>query len=459
MLKNINILIITILLFSTLTFAQTKHILSLETETKQLPFGFEKQVLKIKPIIGLALSGGGARGMSQIGVLKAFEENDIPVDVIVGTSMGSIIGGFYSAGYSVNDLDSIAGNTDWNDLLYFTNEVSRRELFIDQKATIDRSIFNLRLDGFKPIIPTSFNQGIKLSNYLTLLTFAAPVRAANSFDELLIKYRAVCANLITGERVILDRGPLGRAMRASSSVSFFLSPVEWDGLTLVDGGLVANIPVDATYESGADIVIAVNTTSDLHKDKDLEMPWLMADQTVSIPMKQLNLKQLEAADIIIEPELEGRSPTDFVNIDSLIMIGYESARKKTGEIKALINSIIEEKLSQNIFYLKNVIYDDNLSTIEIPYLNKYVQKDSVSSTEILKDIYELYESGDFENISAEATTNNDASSIRFIYELRPIIKTVELNGITSVNDSLCRQYLGELVGKAYSSENLVGTII
>ena len=459
MLKNINILIITILLFSTLTFAQTKHILSLETETKQLPFGFEKQVLKIKPIIGLALSGGGARGMSQIGVLKAFEENDIPVDVIVGTSMGSIIGGFYSAGYSVNDLDSIAGNTDWNDLLYFTNEVSRRELFIDQKATIDRSIFNLRLDGFKPIIPTSFNQGIKLSNYLTLLTFAAPVRAANSFDELLIKYRAVCANLITGERVILDRGPLGRAMRASSSVSFFLSPVEWDGLTLVDGGLVANIPVDATYESGADIVIAVNTTSDLHKDKDLEMPWLMADQTVSIPMKQLNLKQLEAADIIIEPELEGRSPTDFVNIDSLIMIGYESARKKTGEIKALINSIIEEKLSQNIFYLKNVIYDDNLSTIEIPYLNKYVQKDSVSSTEILKDIYELYESGDFENISAEATTNNDASSIRFIYELRPIIKTVELNGITSVNDSLCRQYLGELVGKAYSSENLVRTII
>jgi len=94
MLKNINILIITILLFSTLTFAQTKHILSLETETKQLPFGFEKQVIKIKPIIGLALSGGGARGMSQIGVLKAFEENDIPVDVIVGTSMGSIIGGF-----------------------------------------------------------------------------------------------------------------------------------------------------------------------------------------------------------------------------------------------------------------------------------------------------------------------------------------------------------------------------
>lgn len=458
MLKNINILITTVLLFSTLPFAQTKYILSLETETKQLPFGFEEQVIKIKPTIGLALSGGGARGISQIGVLKALEEQGIQIDVIVGTSMGSIIGGFYAAGYSINDLDSIARNTDWNDLLSFTGEVSRRELFIDQKATEDRSIFTLRLDGLRPIIPTSFNHGIKLSNYLTLLTFAAPVRAENSFDDLLIKYRAVCADLISGVPVILDHGPLGRAMRASSSVSFFLSPVEWDSLTLVDGGLVANIPVDATHESGADIVIAVNTTSDLHKDKDLDDPWLIADQTVSIPMKQLNLKQLKSADIIIQPELEGRSPTDFNKIDSLILMGYESARAKTEEIKEFINTAVENRLSNNVFYLNNVNFDQSASSIEIPYLNKYTRKDSVSSTEILKDIYTLYKTGDFENISAEATTNHGSSSIKFIYELKPIIKAVELNGIGSVTDSLCNIYLNELVDKPYNSKSLVKKI-
>ncbi|HLG32756.1 MAG TPA: patatin-like phospholipase family protein [Ignavibacteriaceae bacterium] len=459
MLKNINILITTFLLFSTLPFAQTKHVFSLETETKQLPFGFETQVLKIKPTIGLALSGGGARGISQIGVLKAFEEHNIPVDVIVGTSMGSIIGGFYAAGYSIEDLDSISKNTDWNDLLSFTEEISRRELFIDQKATEDRSIFSLRIDGLKPIIPTSFNQGIKLSNYLTLITFAAPIRVENSFDELLIKYRAVCSNLITGEPVILDHGPLGRAMRASSSVSFFLSPVEWDSLTLVDGGLVANIPVDATRESGAEIVIAVNTTSDLHKDKDLEMPWLIADQTVSIPMKQLNLKQLKSADIIIEPDLEGRSPNDFTNVDSLILMGYESAIEKLDDIKTFISSSVEEKLNENVFFLKNVIYDDNARGIEIPYLNKYAQKDSVSSAEILRDIYALYETGDFENIFAEATTDQAGSFVRFIYELKPIIKSVELIGIGSTNDSLYLQLLNELIGKTFNSETIVKKII
>ncbi|HEY7751581.1 MAG TPA: patatin-like phospholipase family protein, partial [Ignavibacteriaceae bacterium] len=125
------------LISSTSLFAQNKIVLELETENQLLPFGFEQQVLKLKPKIGLALSGGGARGISQIGVLMALEEAGISIDVIVGTSMGSIIGGFYASGYSVSELDSIASTTNWADLLSFTDEISRKELFVDQKAMED----------------------------------------------------------------------------------------------------------------------------------------------------------------------------------------------------------------------------------------------------------------------------------------------------------------------------------
>jgi len=282
-----------------LSYAQTEHIINLKTKTAQLPFGLTEEVPIINPRIGLALSGGGARGLSQIGVLRALEEAGIQVDLIAGTSIGSIVGGFYSSGYSVSELDSIAINTNWADLLSIGGTTSRTELFIDQKVTEDRSIFTLRLEGLKPILPTSFNEGVKFSNYLTLQTLLAPLHTKDSFDDLLIKFRAVCTNLVSGNPVIIDSGSLGRAMRASSSVTFFLSPVEQDDLTLVDGGLVENIPVKTVKDMGADIVIAVNTTSPLHNLDDLELPWLIVDQTVSIPMKRLDKEMLSKADFVI----------------------------------------------------------------------------------------------------------------------------------------------------------------
>ena len=180
----------------------------------------------------------------------------------------------------------------------------------------------LRLDGLSPIIPTAINTGHRLSNYLNLLTLQAPVHVENNFDDFRIKYRAVCTDLVTGEAVVLDKGSLSQAMRASSSVSFFLSPVKMDSMILVDGGLVANIPVKIAREMGADIVIAVNTTSELHSKEELDLPWIIADQIISIPMKMLNEDQLSEADFVVTPQDPTRSPTDFTNIDSLILKGY-----------------------------------------------------------------------------------------------------------------------------------------
>src|SRR5690606_18454347 len=136
--------------------------------------------------------------------------------------------------------------------------------------TEDRAIFALRLKGLTPVLPTSINDGQKLSNFLNLLTLQAPIHVNDNFDELRTQFRAVCTDLVSGSPVIISKGSLSQAMRASSSVSFFLSPVKMDSLILVDGGLVANIPVKIAEEIGGEYVIAINTTSSLHDVEDLQ---------------------------------------------------------------------------------------------------------------------------------------------------------------------------------------------
>lgn len=222
--KRIKILLLLIIFFFSELYSQDIYNFNFPVESKQLPFGLIELIPKNKPKIALALSGGGARGLSQIGVLKALDEAGIKADVIVGTSMGSIVGGLYAAGYSPEQLDSIAVETDWNDLLTLSNQSNRRDLFVDQKVTEDRAIFSLRLSGFAPILPTSFNDGQKLSNHLNVLALNAPLHSDESFDLLAIKFRAVCTDLITGNPVVLSKGSISGALRASSSVVFFLAP-------------------------------------------------------------------------------------------------------------------------------------------------------------------------------------------------------------------------------------------
>ncbi|HEY6627222.1 MAG TPA: patatin-like phospholipase family protein, partial [Ignavibacteriaceae bacterium] len=165
-------------------YAQEVKTIYLKTKTIKLPYGLTQNVLETEPVIGLALSGGGARGLAQIGVIRALEEAGINIGAIAGTSMGSIIGGAYASGYTVDEMDSIVMNTDWDKLLLINNPSERRELFIDQKINEDRSLFTVRLNGFSPVLPTSFNEGIRLSNYLTLLCLSSPVISENNFDDL-----------------------------------------------------------------------------------------------------------------------------------------------------------------------------------------------------------------------------------------------------------------------------------
>lgn len=430
------ILVVIIVVTGQIVTAQTTRTIELPTKTVKLPFEIIMHVPAYKPLIGLALSGGGARGFAQIGVLKAFEEAGINIYAISGTSIGSIVGGLYALGYSATELDSIVCSTDWEELLDITGSASRRELFIDQKISEDRSIFTLRLDGFRPVIPTSFNEGLRLSNYLTLLSLKAPLSGISDFDGLLMKYGAVCTDLIKGRSVVLKSGSISQVMRASSSVTFFLAPTQIDSMILVDGGLISNIPVDVVRDLSADYIIAVNTTSPLHNEEELSVPWNIADQTVSIPMKQLENQQLGKANFVISPDLKNFSTVSFNSPDSLISLGYESALPLINKIKLSLDSVYKSRLEVEETFLKNIKTSGLPDDLKIKYQQKYSAKDSVSTLEIAADLAVIFDSGDFKSIKAKINQAEYFSVIDFIYEYNPAIDSViiSLEGVET--DSL-----------------------
>lgn len=445
------------LLFTASVFAQQKIILNTEYIQKQLPFFLTQNIPVPQPKVALALSGGGARGIAQIGVLKALEEKKIPVAFIVGTSMGSIIGGLYAAGYSVKTLDSIARTADWNYLLSGDAKTNRRDLFVDQKISEDKAVLTLRLKGLKPIIPTSVNDGQRLSNYLNLLSFQAPVKVKNNFDDLEIQFRAVCTNLETGEAVVIRSGSLSQAMRASSSVSFLLSPVKMDTLTLVDGGLVANIPVKIAKQFRPDVLIAVNTTGDLHPKEDLEMPWIVADQLVSIPMKLLNEEQLRSADFVITPNLNGVGSTDYRRVDSLITLGYESTKPLLESIERKLQASYNKSIHQKEIFFKNVRISND-SELGKKFLEDIEKEDSLSSGDILNYLYRRNNKGEYNSLWAEIDTSNNKTEITFGGDKVKTVETIQYQGITLLPLDTVKTIVKKLEDQPFSGMKTVSVI-
>lgn len=269
----------------------------------------------------LVLSGGGARGLSQIGVLKAIEEAHLKPDLIVGTSMGAIVGSLYAAGYSPDSILRIIHSIDWNGI--FSNTAKRNRLFVSQKSEPIDFLFEVRLtDRLEPIPPSSISYGQAFFDLLGPLLAPAGFRARMNFDSLPIPLRVVTTDLISGKRVVLSSGSIVAAIRASCGVPLAFSPVARDSMLLMDGGLASNIPADIARDEHAAIIVAVDVTSPLWNRGDLENPVRLMDQVVAIGMKRQKDAEKNKADIVVAPELEGFSNTDFRPIDTLISRGY-----------------------------------------------------------------------------------------------------------------------------------------
>lgn len=250
--------------------------------------------------VGLALSGGGANGFAQIGVLKALEEERIPIDFIAGTSIGALVGGLYSSGYTAAELESIACALPLNNLFSLDNEAPRANSYLEQKKVRDRASISIRFEGFKLLLPKSLSSAQPLTRTVDMLVLNAPYHTTHDFSDLPVSFRAIATDLVSGRRVTLTSGPLSEAMRASSTIPVIYQPIERNGLKLADGGLVANLPVDELEAAGAEYKVAVDTHGKMYRDgDDMDIPWKAADQAMTILTQVQYPVQLDRADLVI----------------------------------------------------------------------------------------------------------------------------------------------------------------
>ena len=289
-----------------------------------------------RPKIGLVLSGGGARGAAHIGVLKELERQRISVDYIAGTSMGAIIGGMYASGMTTEDMEQVLTDTDWDDI--FKDQPPRRDSsmrrkFDDRNFQINKE---LGIKDRKIKLPSGFIQGQKLQLLLDKLFL--PVADVQNFDQLSIPFRAVATDITTSEAVVLDRGSLATAIRASMSVPSIFATVKHQDRILVDGGISNNLPVDVVRNMGADIVIAVDIGTPLLERDQLDSALGIALQLSNILVRRTTDAQiatLTEQDVMITPELDGFSSSNFKEASSIIPNGIAAAREVSKRLQPL----------------------------------------------------------------------------------------------------------------------------
>lgn len=286
--------------------------------------------------MGLVLSGGGARGAAHVGVLKVLEELHVPIDAIAGTSMGAVVGGLYASGLSAAEIETLMRSADWQ--AAFRGWPVREDLSLRRKQEDDNFLvkFPLGLRGGHVVLPKGLIQGQKLTEILRRLTL--PVARINSFDDLPTRFRTVATDLENGAAVVMDSGDLTSAMRASISAPGVFAPFERDGRTLVDGGLVDNVPVDIARAMGVDVLIVVDVGFPLLQLKQLSSAPLISNQMLAILIQrssQAQLATLTARDVLIQPPLGSISSFDFGAVSKAIATGEVAARTRGGQLASL----------------------------------------------------------------------------------------------------------------------------
>ncbi len=378
--------------------------------------------------LALVLSGGGARGMAHLGVLKALEEHEIPVDLIVGSSIGSVVGGFYAAGYSADELIQIFREIDWNNL--FTDQTQRTNLFWSQKSTPRKHFLELRFDKGIPYIPSALSAGQKIFDIIYSRLLYANFQSANNFDNLRIPFRAVATDLISGERVVLSRGDLAEAISGSMAVPLLFAPVEWDGMWLADGGIRDNLPVDVAIANNADLVIAVDVTSPLRTTDQMKAPWQLADQVTSIMMKEPTIESRKMADFVVLPELQEHGAADFSGLDSLVQRGYEATLGKIDSIRNMIRIYEENLWGENSYFgtVATVSLHGNYSTSDELIFDKLRIKPErgLYRYDILKDLEYLYTSGRVANCYAVIRGTSSRLDVEYYVEEYPVIDSISV---------------------------------
>lgn len=274
-----------------------------------------------RPTVGVAFGGGSARGIAHVGVIRWFEQHHIPIDMAAGTSMGGLIGGAYATGMDADELNDMLEQLNWDEIFgasSFAFKNIRRKA--DARAYPARLEFGLRR-GIVP--PTSINNGEQVDRLVGRI--AAPYYAMQTFDELPTPFRAVAVDLLSATRVVLDRGPLASAMRATMSLPLIFPPVALDGRMLVDGGAMDNVPAGVVRAMGATRVVAINVGDLADRTKVDQSLFAVAGAALDAMMRASTKVSIKEADIIIDVPLAEYGSLAWRRADELIAEGYKAA--------------------------------------------------------------------------------------------------------------------------------------
>lgn len=363
-----------------------------------------------RPRIGLVLSGGGAKGIAHVGVLKVLEELNIPIDYIGGTSMGSIIGGLYAYGYSAHEMDSILRAADWSTLL--NDKPDWTDVFYTSKTN-----YLLRLPfGFgenSTITPIGFLKGQHINNLFYTLTSQA--YKSKSFEEFNTPFFCVAANIVDGQIAYLDSGNLAMAMRASMAVPGIFAPVRIGDMLLVDGGVLNNFPVDKMLEKGVDYVIGVDVGFSYMGADHVNSFMDVLEEVVFMGSKNRVMSNRNHCDIFIQPNMKGYTTTSFSKADSLMARGESAARKPEiyAQLKALADELAsygpEPKKEKKPYLPPKSLFITRMEYVGLEkysrgYANQFMQIETgkwVRLDDITKGIDRLYGTNVFRSVNYE----------------------------------------------------------
>ena len=293
------------------------------------------QAVATRPKIGVALSGGGAKGLAHIGILKAIDSAGLKVDYITGTSMGSIIGSLYAIGYSADSIEKIARKIDWDILL--SNQASLRALVIEEKDEYNKYAVELPWVNHSFRLPSGVLEGEELWLKFSELFF--PVYNIKKFSDFSIPFKCIGADIATGETVILDSGEIVTAVRASMAIPSVFTAVEHNGRKLVDGGVVRNFPVRDVREMGADYVIGSNVALGLLPKEKVTNALQILMQIAFFKESEDNKKEVQNTDMYIVHPIENYNAGSFSRAEDLLEIGLAEGRKMYPAIKRLADSL------------------------------------------------------------------------------------------------------------------------
>lgn len=358
-----------------------------------------------RPKVAFVLSGGGARGFAHVGVLKVLEEEGFKPDIITGTSMGSVIGGLYAIGYRTDTLEKIVKSTDWNDIVY--DRVLRSTLNAIERERYDRYFAKFNFEGTKFIAYSGLVKGTKVQNLLTRLCL--PAAGITDFGKLPVPFACIATDIQTGKKVLLDKGSLPDAIRASMAIPSLFTSMEIDGKVLVDGGMTQNYPILEAHDMGADYIIGIDvgtksTREELNSIVNIMMEsmFLHGYQNFEAEKKYLSLN--------IKPDLGGVSPLDFEDGDSIVKVGEASARAQIEEIRALFKTIYgktsHDSIRSNIkslnkkYKIDKVVVEGlkNINKIQIRSIIDQAEGKELSSNQIESIIQQLESTNLFDRI-------------------------------------------------------------